>query len=654
MKCFSVGWCRTPPNRLGPDKKIISSFFHFSGAMASSKEKWCVENMSIAISKVMNNTMSIREASRRFQVPKSTLADKLKLLKSGKEISAYHGLDNKGRFQRTFNNEQEEELHMYVKKLDNELMPLNKDEFLRLAFQLAEKLKIKHRFNKEKKMAGKDFYYDFMKRYSDLSLRTPESTSLQRAQGFNKVRVDKFFKKLGDLMENFSFPASRIFNCDETGVSVVHNNHLKVLSVKGKKQVGKLTSGERGKNITVLLCINAAGDHFIPPLFVFPRVRMDFELTKDAPEGSTFDAQPSGWITKEGFLKWMESFIVRVNPTQDKPVLLIVDGHSSHKDLDVILLAKKNHVHMLSLPPHTTHKLQPLDRSVMKPFKNAYNEACTNWMRKYPKMKISVSDVAGLVRYEYAFTKISRMELAQSAFACTGIYPYNANIFTDLDYSEPSMVGSSDIENGTINLDVDEPAEVATLKEIQSGGTSQSVSTKLSSVPTASQSTKPSVHEERDSSFINLNLTTSPNLNSTSLVENEHSQTPNSFLEEIMPLPSMVNSSFEKRKSDESEILTSTPYKKMLEEKKNKNHQKDLRKIEKEKRKTKVAKRSLNFKKQSVNIEKYGDEKADCIICGMDDSEDWIKCSVCGGWAHEKCADLEGQALYYRCDLCQL
>jgi hypothetical protein len=117
----------------------------------------------------------------------------------------------------------------------------------------------------------KQFYYEFMRRHPELSLRTSESTSLQRAVGFNRPQVDRFFDKLEELQKKHSFPPGRIFNADETGVSAVHENVLKVLSVKGKKQVGKLTSGERGRNVTVLLCINAAGDHFIPPLFVFPR-----------------------------------------------------------------------------------------------------------------------------------------------------------------------------------------------------------------------------------------------------------------------------------------------------------------------------------------------------------------------------------------------
>ena len=96
-----------------------------------------------------------------------------------------------------------------------------------------------------------------------------ESTSIQRAVGFNKPQVTLLFYHLELLMNKYSFKPSKIFNADETGVLVVYENKFKVLASKGKKQVGKLTSGERGKTITV--CVNASGDQFIPPLFIFPR-----------------------------------------------------------------------------------------------------------------------------------------------------------------------------------------------------------------------------------------------------------------------------------------------------------------------------------------------------------------------------------------------
>ena len=385
--------------------------------------------------------------------------------------------------------------------------------------------------------------------------------------------------------------------------------------------MGRLTSGERGKNVTILLCINASGDQFVPPLFVFPRVRMDPELTKDAPEGSVFDAQPSGWICKESFLKWLKMFAQRVNPTEENPVLLIVDGHASHKELDVITFARSHNIHMLSLPPHTTHKLQPLDRAIMKPFKNAYNEACSSWMRKYSNMKITLKDVAGLVGS--AFCKICRMELAQSAFSCTGIYPLNRDIFSDMDfhtsYTEEPLVSPQTIATGSNTLNQNSSAPQTAIANSKT----PTETSRLPFTPVASTSSE------------HISEISGPSPISASSPE---------LLQKLSPSPSGMVMNARKKRADRSEVLTSSPYKLQLEEKKRKIGKVVPTLSKKSKKGRKTAKTSL----------KFDDEEATaCIICGETFVEDWIQCSSCKGWAHENCTSLEGSVLLYKCDKCK-
>ena len=124
---------------------------------------------------------------------------------------------------------------------------------------------------------------------------------------------------------------------------------------------------------------------------------------------------------------------------------LLLDGHGSHKDLKVIEYARDNHIHMLSTPPHTTHKLQPLDRVFFKPFKQAYGSASASWMRQNPGAWLTEYDVAGLVNT--AFTKVARLEIAQNGFRCTGIQPFNCEIFSDLDILGSALTDIPLIEN---------------------------------------------------------------------------------------------------------------------------------------------------------------------------------------------------------------
>ena len=50
-------------------------------------------------------------------------------------------------------------------------------------------------------MAGKDWLSGFFSRFPDLSIRAPEATSLARAVGFNKPKVDQFFPVYKQLLK---------------------------------------------------------------------------------------------------------------------------------------------------------------------------------------------------------------------------------------------------------------------------------------------------------------------------------------------------------------------------------------------------------------------------------------------------------------------
>src|SRR5699024_4365144 len=140
----------------------------------------------------------------------------------------------------------------------------------------------------------------------------------------------------------------------------VPKSHSKILASTGKRQVGTLTSAERGKLMTTIVCFSAVGN-YMPPMFIFPRKRMKPELLDGAPPGSWGEAHESGWIQGYLFLKWLNRFIEWSHATKEDPVLLLLDGHATHvKSLEVIDLARENGVVLLCFPPHCTHRLQPL------------------------------------------------------------------------------------------------------------------------------------------------------------------------------------------------------------------------------------------------------------------------------------------------------
>lgn len=101
------------------------------------------------------------------------------------------------------------------------------------------------------------------------------------------------------------------------------------------------------------------------------------------------------------------------------------------------MLAKSSGVVLLTLPPHTSHRLQPLDRTVFGPMKCFFNRALDDFMRSNPGRSVTIYDVGGLSAR--AFTKALTVENITSGFRCTGIFPLNQDIFSDADF-EVSMV----------------------------------------------------------------------------------------------------------------------------------------------------------------------------------------------------------------------
>ena len=328
----------------------------------------------------------------------------------------------------------ESELVKYLKMAGKMYYGLNPVEIRELAFQLgkANNANMPQTWEENRK-AGRDWLSTFLKRHGDeISIRVPEATSLGRATSFNRHNVEKFFNNLESVLKKHSFDASSIYNMDETGVTTVQAPK-KVVVEKGTKQVGKITSAERGALVTVACAVSASGNR-IPPMFIFPRqkYRTIEHCIRDGPEDCIGACHQSGWMTENNFLVFMKHFVKHTRCSQDHPVLLILDNHVSHLSIEILDCAKENGVVMLSFPPHTSHKLQPLDRTVYGPFKSYINAGIDRWMVHHPGKPMSIYDIPGIVRY--AFPLAMTPGNIVSGFRVTGIYPFDRNIFRDDEF----------------------------------------------------------------------------------------------------------------------------------------------------------------------------------------------------------------------------
>ncbi|KAJ8929407.1 hypothetical protein NQ314_017907 [Rhamnusium bicolor] len=538
-----------------------------------------------------------------------------------RELEEHEFPVNAGRYKKTFSTGQIEELKQYIVDIDRRAFGLTKSQFGRLCFDFAESKGITHKFNKDKRAAGRDFIEAFMKE-SKLTLRKPEATSVARLMAFNKINVGKFFDVLKDLRIVHSFQAANIYNADETGFSTVPTRTPKVISPIGNRRVIKLKSAERGTTVTSVK-------------------RMNPSFMVGAPPGSEGVAHESGWMTAEKFINYLHHFAKFAHPRKDNPVLMIMDNHASHVTLEAIQYCRDNFIFLLGSPGHTSHKLQPLDVAFYSPLKNAYNSCCDDFMVNNPGCTISIRELASIAGK--AYLQVANARTAIKAFEATEIEPFNQAIFNEEDFApaqttdmpiqtvesdafptsaEPQVIRSTDIpselvENVTVSTSADSQAITSTDTPSELVAT---VSTSAEPQPTSSG---------------------------------------------LPPLPTArTNTSRRPRKKLPSMHLTSTPVKEALVERKMEKDEKEekrkqrLMNKDKKNQNTKNEKNSIEV--QYVNtdddMDPENEEEQDCIICGeQGKNELWYQCVNCKLWAHAACSgwdENEAKHCLWKCDFC--
>ena len=141
----------------------------------------------------------------------------------------------------------------------------------------------------------KGWWGSFWRRHPEISLRHAEPLSYARAVANNPTVIENYFELLAETIETNGLTRrpGQIFNCDETGMPLVHKPP-KVVSHVSQKHPYAVTSADKSQ-ITILACASASG-YTIPPMVVFDRKQLQAKMTDGEVPGAFYGLTDSGWM----------------------------------------------------------------------------------------------------------------------------------------------------------------------------------------------------------------------------------------------------------------------------------------------------------------------------------------------------------------------
>ena len=359
-----------------------------------SYQNWCGSvSMQRACDAVKSKEHSLREASELYGIPKSTLYDHV----SGKVKPG--GTSGPERY---LNVQEEEELVNFLVGCSQIGYPRTRPQ--------------------------NGWWQKFRSRHKNISLRTaaPLSQARAMAMAMDRTSIDKYFNILENTLKDNCIldKAKHIFNVDESGFPL-SPKPLKTIAEKGSKNPS-IVGGPTKAQITVLSCVNAAGD-CIPPFVVFAGKRLNPQYAIGEVPNTYYGLSPKGWMDTGLFEDWFKDQFLTFAPPIC-PLLLMMDGHSSHFSPEMIRIAADEGVILFVLPPNTTNLTQPLDKGVFSALKMNWRHVCHEFVTQNPGRVVSRYDFSSL--FHQAWDNSMSIGNIKSGFRITGICPFNKRAIT--------------------------------------------------------------------------------------------------------------------------------------------------------------------------------------------------------------------------------
>jgi hypothetical protein len=146
-----------------------------------------------------------------------------------------------------------------------------------------------------------------------------------------------------------------------------------------------------------------------------------------------FGSSENGWSSDAFGKYWLKRVFDKKTRkrARNHPRLLVVAGHSSHVNMEFIKICDELGIIFLILPPHSTHRLQPLDLGLFLPLARKYTSALTTHMFVTVRLS-SISKRSFWMLFKPSWDASFTKENILSAWAKAGLWPFKPRVVLDV------------------------------------------------------------------------------------------------------------------------------------------------------------------------------------------------------------------------------
>jgi len=203
----------------------------------------------------------------------------------------------------------------------------------------------------------------------------------------------------------------------------------------------------------------SGGAQVLPPLIIFKanahlmghHTNIEIEEKEDA----FFATHPKGYTNTEITFQWFQEVFeprTRLAKGINEHGILVLDGHSIHvENYEFVKYAIDHNIHLVCLPSHSTHILQPLDVGIFGLLRTYYKQELEDRVRQQgPHDSIKKGDIFPML--QRAKIKTFKPETIRSAWRASGLILFNRNRILSDPIWQAKMVAKTPLATRRPNL----------------------------------------------------------------------------------------------------------------------------------------------------------------------------------------------------------